>query len=135
MPKPTNPQQEIALLRAKLSLLEAEICNAAVVPQKPRASQTPQHRFTLRVPHTDLSTIQWWHTQDDPSASVRTLVRNDVAVNGLSDPTTRTITARLSAPVFIINESTGTVRQVMHARDLNPHNPIESKILDSVLRG
>ncbi|HEU5223039.1 MAG TPA: hypothetical protein VFU07_05085 [Candidatus Lumbricidophila sp.] len=57
-----------------------------------RAAQAPAHRFTLRVPLADTSTEAWWLAQDDPSASVRSLIRDEIMRNGLTDTVNRPVT-------------------------------------------
>lgn len=55
--------------------------------KEPRQS----HRFTLRVPAADTSVSAWWAAQDDASASVRKLVRDEIQRHGLTDTANRPV--------------------------------------------
>jgi hypothetical protein len=46
----------------------------------------------VRVPSADTSFARWWATQDDPSASVRALVRAEIQANGFTDIVNRPVT-------------------------------------------
>jgi len=50
------------------------------------------HRFTVRVPTVDTSVRAWWAAQDDPSASVRALIRDEVTKHGFTDTVNRPVT-------------------------------------------
>jgi hypothetical protein len=50
------------------------------------------HRFTLRVPSADTSLVQWWNAQDEPSASVRSLIRDEIMRHGFTDTVNRPVT-------------------------------------------
>jgi len=65
----------------------------AQVTSHPRArSATAAHRYTLRVPVVDTSIEAWWAAQDDPSASVRALVREEIMKHGFTDTVNRPVT-------------------------------------------
>lgn len=49
------------------------------------------HRFTVRVPLADTSVVDWWEAQYDPSASVRTLIRDEIVRHGYTDTVNRPI--------------------------------------------
>lgn len=55
----------------------------------PRAQS---RRLTVRVPAADTSTTAWWDAQDDPGASVRSLIRAEIVAHGLSDTMNRPVT-------------------------------------------
>lgn len=59
----------------------------------PKTSPKPKiaHRFTLRVPQSNTTIEQWWEMQDDPSASVRALIRDEILNYGLTDTVNRPI--------------------------------------------
>jgi hypothetical protein len=54
-------------------------------------------RKRVSIPHTDLWTQDWWDAQQNPSASVRRLIHDDVAANGISDVSNRLSTSVPSA--------------------------------------
>lgn len=54
-------------------------------------AQRPGHRLTLRVPAADTSVTGWWKAQDDPSASVRHLIRDEIMRHGFSDTANRPV--------------------------------------------
>ncbi|MET0887443.1 MAG: hypothetical protein ABWX92_13445 [Mycetocola sp.] len=53
-------------------------------------------RRHVQIPHTDLWTQEWWDSQSNPSASVRQLIQDDVALNGITD-----VMARAAVPVAV----------------------------------
>ncbi|MDP9903229.1 hypothetical protein [Arthrobacter bambusae] len=65
---------------------------AEKTPQPKARSATAAHRYTLRVPVVDTSIEAWWAAQDDPSASVRALVREEIMKHGFTDTVNRPVT-------------------------------------------
>lgn len=53
----------------------------------PKATPTRPEPLRRRVsiPHVDTSTQQWWDCQDDPSTSIRLLIREEIERNGYVD--------------------------------------------------
>lgn len=108
-------QREISMLRARLGVLDAEtLClgkeNAAAGADA--GSTAGPHRLTLRVPQADATAKAWWDAQDDPSASVRHLIRADIAQHGCSDPLTRPIEAPNAVPSRILGDDPETDRKL-----------------------
>ncbi|MDP9903124.1 hypothetical protein [Arthrobacter bambusae] len=56
------------------------------------------HRFTFRTPMVDVSTIEWWRAQDDPSLSLRMLIREDIRTHGVTDTANRRVEPSPVAP-------------------------------------
>lgn len=48
-------------------------------------------RYMVRVPLVDTSFAEWWAAQDNPSASVMALIRDQVARYGFTDSANRPI--------------------------------------------
>lgn len=59
--------------------------------KRPIKAASAAHRFTLRVPVADTSIAEWWAAQDDPSASVRMLIRTEIMQNGFTDTVNRPV--------------------------------------------
>lgn len=51
------------------------------------------HRMRVSVPVVDETVLAWWEHQDDPSASVRHLIRADVEAHGITDAVNRPLAA------------------------------------------
>lgn len=61
---------------------------------EPRESRPPSremHRFTLKVPFSNTSVGDWWARQNDPSASVRALIRAEIKKHGYTDTLERRV--------------------------------------------
>lgn len=54
-------------------------------------------RYRLNVPKEDVPVIQWLEAQVNPSVSIRTLIRDDIAKNGYTDATCREVNIRKGA--------------------------------------
>ncbi len=54
------------------------------MPKATPARPEPLRR-RVSIPHVDTSTQQWWDCQDDPSTSIRLLIREEIERNGYVD--------------------------------------------------
>lgn len=54
------------------------------MPKATPLRQEPLRR-RISIPQVDTSTQRWWETQDDPSVSIRLLIREEIEKNGYVD--------------------------------------------------
>lgn len=54
------------------------------MPKATTPRQEPLRR-RISIPQVDTSTQQWWEAQDDPSVSIRLLIREEIEKNGYVD--------------------------------------------------
>lgn len=55
-------------------------------------------RPRISIPGADVSVLEWWAAQDDPSLSVRLLIRQEMKLNGVTDRAMRPV-AKLSEEI------------------------------------
>src|SRR6218665_396853 len=108
------------------------------------SSRPPEpHRYTVRIPLADTSVSQWWGTQDDPSASVRALIRDEIMGNGFTDTVNRAVMQlprRGRPPGFASEDAVGdegwgkpaaqSVLVVQQQKSQLPEQPVLSEPVD-----
>ncbi|MGX9899096.1 hypothetical protein ACW0JT_02970 [Arthrobacter sp. SA17] len=103
----------MANLQSKVAAPKAKA--AAKKPSKTSAVSTvkpPPQRFRLSVPAADEAVLEWMNLQDNPSLSIRMLIRESIERLGYVDVINRPVSQlpRRESPVGPVEESTGTHR-------------------------
>jgi len=71
-------------------------------PNRSTAGSSKIHRYTFRTPTVDVSTIEWWQAQDDPSLSLRMLIREDIRTHGVTDTANRRVEPATTTPARLV---------------------------------
>lgn len=87
------------------------------MPRQP-VSKKPQVRYRLTVPEDDRCVHEWMRNQDDPSQSLRMLIKSDLIKNGPTDVMSRDVIPRKGTRAYASFERSESMeREAGHTAD------------------